>query len=89
MNRTINVCMEVFHERIRQNQKWGKQVHDYGTWLMILGEEFGEVCQALQATKGWGKGTDAQDPYKELIQLAAVAVAMAEQIKERSEVNVN
>lgn len=82
MDQTISVCMEVFHERIKQNEKWGIQVHDFGTWLMILGEEFGEVCQALQSTKGWSKDTDAQDPFKELIQLAAVAVAIAEQIKE-------
>lgn len=72
----------VNNERIRQDNKWGKQRHDYGTWLQILMEEVGEVAQAMQKSKGWGKPTDASDLYEELTHAAAVTVAIAEQVLE-------
>lgn len=74
----------VLAERQHQNKKWGIQRRPYGQWLAILGEEFGEACEALGPLMGLetGKETDAQDAYEELIQLAAVASAIAEQIKE-------
>ncbi|MFD0825829.1 MazG-like family protein [Neobacillus sp. M.A.Huq-85] len=81
------VNLEVFKERVLQNQKWGNQRHPLGVWLAILGEEFGEVCQATQSYLNLvsAKETDADDLYKELIQVAAVASAIAEQIKEEME----
>lgn len=72
----------VMHERIRQNQKWGLQRHNYGAWLAILVEEVGEVAQAMQQGMVSQKQTDADDLYTELIQVAAVASAIAEQVKE-------
>ncbi|MER1275508.1 MazG-like family protein [Bacillus velezensis] len=76
---------EVLIERTKQNEKWGIQRHSYGDWLMILGEEFGEVCEAMQRNKAWGKKTDAVDLHKELIQLAAVASAIAEHVIDERE----
>lgn len=73
---------QVLIERTKQHEKWGEQRHSYGDWLTILGEEFGEVCEAMQRNRGWGKKSDAQDLHKELIQLAAVASAIAEQVIE-------
>lgn len=75
---------DVLAERNRQNGKWGLQRHVIGTWLAILGEEFGEVCQAAQSSLGLAsvKETDADDLYTELIHVAAVASAIAEQVKE-------
>jgi NTP pyrophosphatase (non-canonical NTP hydrolase) len=78
----FDVLSDVDSERIRQDGKWGKQRHELGTWLQILIEEVGEVAQAMQKTKGWGKDSDANDLYKELIHVAAVAVAVAEQVRE-------
>jgi NTP pyrophosphatase (non-canonical NTP hydrolase) len=80
------VSKEVFKERLRQNAKWGIQRHDLGKWLAILVEEVGEVSQAMQPLLGLtsGKETDAQDLYNELIQVAAVAQAAAEQLREES-----
>lgn len=77
----------VMHERIRQNQKWGIQRHNMGKWLAILAEEFGEVAQAMQGPLGLTsmKDTDADDLYTELIQVAAVACAIAEQVKEEQD----
>lgn len=40
------VVIEVLYERKRQDDKWGPQHHDPTVWLAILGEEFGEACQA-------------------------------------------
>jgi NTP pyrophosphatase (non-canonical NTP hydrolase) len=78
----VQVLTDVDQERNRQDSKWGRQRHDNGTWLMILGEEFGEVCQAMQVKMGWGKDTDTSNLYEELTHLAAVAVAVAEQVLE-------
>jgi NTP pyrophosphatase (non-canonical NTP hydrolase) len=73
---------DVLLERIRQNEKWGIQRHLYGNWLAILVEEVGEVAQAMQVHWGWGKQSDAQNLYDELIHVAAVASAIAEQVIE-------
>ena len=77
-----NVNNDVLAERVRQNGKWGLQRHAHGDWLMILAEEVGEVAEAMQKAKGWGKDTDADNLYEELIHVAAVASAIAEQIAE-------
>ncbi|MCK1982209.1 MULTISPECIES: MazG nucleotide pyrophosphohydrolase domain-containing protein [Peribacillus] len=80
-----SVNQDVLTERVRQNQKWGLQRHDMGAWLQILIEEVGEVAQAMQKQKGWGKDTDASDLYMELTHVAAVASAIAEQVKEQQD----
>lgn len=76
------VNVDVIEERYRQNAKWGHQRHSHGDWLMILTEEVGEVAEAMQKSKGWGKETDADNLYEELIHVAAVASAIAEQVLE-------
>ncbi|MBO1515584.1 hypothetical protein [Metabacillus bambusae] len=83
-NLKLQVLSDVDLERARQDSLWGKQRHQYGTWLAILGEEHGEVCQAIQSKIGLisSKETDSDNLYIELIHLAAVAVAIAEQVRE-------
>lgn len=76
------VLEDIKIERIRQNGKWGRQRHPLPIWYVILGEEFGEVGSAIQKRMGWGKPTDPPNEYEELIHLAAVATAMAEQLRE-------
>lgn len=82
-----SVNMDVFYERLRQNDLWGLQRHDWGKWLGILTEEFGEVGQAINKIHfpKDAKPTDSDDLYTELIQVAAVASAMAEQLLEARE----
>ncbi|MEK1828932.1 MazG-like family protein [Priestia megaterium] len=65
------------------------QRHPIGTWLAILGEECGEVCQAAQFSLGLTsvKDTDADNLYEECIHVAAVASAIAEQIAEQRSKN--
>lgn len=79
-NAMLEVNRQVWIERINQNKKWGRQNHDNGKWLAILGEEFGEVCQAIQQGSSSSKETDASNLYEELIHVAAVASAFAEQV---------
>jgi NTP pyrophosphatase (non-canonical NTP hydrolase) len=84
MELTEEVLAAVKAERERQNAKWGLRRYDNGTWLAILTEEVGEVAQAMQKEWGWGKPSDAQDLYKELIHASAVSAAWAEQVLELS-----
>lgn len=86
-DRMMAVVGEVVGERRRQDGKWGVQNHSPTNWLPILSEEFGEVGRALCELKvaedrDGPESMNAQrhrDNYREeLIQLAAVAVAMVE-----------
>jgi len=80
----LSVLLDVEAERTRQDKLWGHQRHVLGRWLGILGEEFGEVCQAINGIHfpKDAKQTDADNLYTELIHVAAVAVAIAEQVLE-------
>lgn len=72
-------------ERDRQDAKWGAdRTLPFGDWSMILGEEVGEVNEAmLDATYGKPDKRIAHLEHLEveLIQVAAVAVAIVEQIR--------
>ena len=72
----------VMEERKRQDGKWGVQRYPHTKWLAILVEEVGEVAEAMQKGMPSEKATDAADLLTELIQVAAVAQAMAEQVYE-------
>ena len=78
------VNADVLNERVRQNKLWGHQRHEWGKWLGILGEEFGEVCQAINRIyfPNDAKPTDSANLYEELIHLAAVSSAIAEHVRE-------
>lgn len=73
---------EVFDERIRQHKKWGEQNHKPPEWLMILGEEVGETNKAaLETFFSYREADRDYSEYrKELVQVAAVAVAMIESL---------
>lgn len=79
------VILDLWDERERQDKKWGVQRHPHGTWLAILMEEVGEVAEAMQKGLVSEKPTDADDLYKELVQVAAVACAIAEQVREEQQ----
>ena len=83
---------DLAHERDRQRQQWGGTVHDrkhtVSMWLVIVGVRFGKLCQAaLHPTDSpanhyparLSDGQKAILRYR-LVQLAAVASAMAEQL---------
>ena len=66
-----DVLGEIINERKRQDDKWGEQNHQPSIWLVILGEEVGEACKAVLEM-------DCEEYRKELIQVAAVAIAAVE-----------
>ena len=63
-------------ERVRQEKKWGRQLHENRTWLTIALEEFGEIAKAM---------LERGEVRKEAIQTAAVLVAWLEDSFERGE----
>lgn len=71
------IVAAIITERERQDAKWGGKpgVHrnDDHTYAAVLGEEFGEVCQA------WLE-RDTDNLRVELIQVAAVAIAWIENL---------
>lgn len=91
---TKKVLDDIFTERLNQDKKWGIQNHSFEEWYVILGEEFGEVGRAVcEMHKNWKgifkffkrKPTKAELKHyrEELIQTAAVAVAMIECMERR------
>lgn len=76
--------IDVSDERLAQDARWGQQNHSDEWWLAILGEEFGEVSQAILHDRFGGKASGTT--RKELVQLAAVAMAWIECIDRRSKV---
>lgn len=75
---TVGVLKEVLAERERQDRKWGQQNHDLARWGLILSEEVGEFSQAALEATVRGSSVRAAQARTELIQVAAVAVAIVE-----------
>jgi NTP pyrophosphatase (non-canonical NTP hydrolase) len=77
---TANVLQEVFDERLRQDAKWGEQNHTPVEYFAVLAEEVGEVAKdAVENRFNPDEGSVA-NMRAELIQVAAVAVAMVESL---------
>lgn len=78
-----DVIKAVLAERQRQDEKWGEQNHPPQFWTGILGEEFGELCQAINETV-FNNGEEErkkggyENMRKEAIHVAAVAVGFLE-----------
>jgi NTP pyrophosphatase (non-canonical NTP hydrolase) len=62
----------VREERVRQYNKFGNQHMTPSQWLVVLGEEYGELCKAVC-------DGDYQNSLDELIQVAAVCANIYEQ----------
>ena len=79
----VEMLGEVTRERLAQEEKWGQQNHDDFKWMAILGEEYGEACEAaLKSSPHMGEynATYRLQLRTELIQIAAVAIAHVEAI---------
>jgi len=68
---------DVFEERRSQLRKWGEQTHTPADWLTILVEEVGEIGHAINEG-------DLANYRDELVQTAAVCIAMLESIDRQS-----
>lgn len=82
-NRTDYVLEDVRDERHAQDEKWGEQNHALPIWHLVLAEEVGEVAEAIlegRASGNYSRERHIQDIREELVQVAAVAVAVIEYI---------
>lgn len=82
---------EVHKERGRQNILWGKQHHTPEMWMTILMEEVGEaakeVFEGRILTKPGEKMGNKKLLRDELIQVAAVAVAIIEDLDDEDNID--
>lgn len=85
---TETVLGNIRTERQRQNNKFGLQHRSLDRWAVILGEEYGEACQEIDqfdcaVETDNGPEADARwlKVYKELTEVAAVAVVMMENMR--------
>jgi len=77
------IIKAIIKERERQDSKWGEQNHELSRWTGILGEEYGELCEAINETV-FDNGTDKggyENMRKEAIHVAAVAVGFLEYLE--------
>ncbi len=88
VDETVAVLNEILAERSEQLALWGEQGHDDLRWHAILTEEVGEVakelCGFFESVQS-GRSTVAVSLHlarlkRELIQVAAVAVAWIENL---------
>ena len=63
-------------ENQRQLNKWGVQIHSPFVWLGITLEEFGELAKAIN--EWWFRGGNINEVRKEAIQVATLALKIAE-----------
>jgi hypothetical protein len=96
MTRDFNDALNaVVDERIRQELRWGIQRHSWPEWTCILTEEIGEAAQKANQLHWADGGTAFQmEPLREefreeLVQSAAVIVAMIEHLDEIAETGAN
>lgn len=70
----------VLLERKRQDSKWGEQNHPPHYWTGILGEEYGELCEAINETvfDNWSDKGGFENMRREAIHVAAVAIGFLE-----------
>lgn len=80
LNRSYKAMTDIINERARQDERWGEQNHYPQFWMGILGEEYGELCEAVNETV-FDNDTDKggyENMRKEAVQVAAVALAFIE-----------
>ena len=75
-----DIMQDILKERDRQDLKWGEQNHFPEKWSGILGEKFGELCQAINETvfDNCSDKGGYENMKTEAIHVAAVAVGFLE-----------
>lgn len=72
------IINNVIAERNRQDKKWGEQNHFPERWATIIGEEYGEMCQAINEFSFNATPEAEQQIYTETIHTMASCMAMLE-----------
>lgn len=78
LNAQQKIISDVIAERKRQDEKWGEQNHNAFVWSSIIGEEYGEMCKAINEFGFDPTPETEQEIYKEAIQTMASCMAMLE-----------
>ncbi len=73
---TERILPLVFHENLRQLEKWGVQDHEPFEWLGFATEELGETAEAIGEFTF--RGGLAEGVVKEAIQTATLMLKIAE-----------
>lgn len=73
------VLDDVKTERGRQVNRWGTQRLDWPVWMAVLTEEVGESAEAALEAH-FDRSSPLEHLREELVQVAAVAVAIVEHI---------
>lgn len=73
-----SVLLDIELEKIRQYAMWGEQNHSPVVYFAILAEEFGEVAKEVVELNFNTSKKSLENLRNELIQTAAVAIAMVE-----------
>ncbi len=73
-----SVIADVLKERDRQDKKWGEQNHNAYKWSAIIGEEYGEMCKAINEFGFNPTEKNEHEIYMETIQTMACCMAMLE-----------
>ena len=82
----------IAQRRYEQLEKWGEQEHTWSEWATILGEEYGELCEAINetvlnnATKPELGGLE--NMVNEVVDVAAVALQMLEYLLDECNVRM-
>lgn len=91
INRVRALTM-IAQRRYEQLEKWGEQEHTWSEWATILGEEYGELCEAINetvlnnATKPELGGSE--NMVNEVVDVAAVALQMLEYLLDECDVRM-
>lgn len=75
------IIAKVLEERKRQDEEWGVQDHTAPEWGTIIGEEYGEMCKAINEYRFNPTRAAEDEIYKEAIQTMASCMAMLENIE--------
>ena len=71
-----NILIKIQDENQRQLRKWGVQTHTAFEWLTYTTEELGELANAISEHEY--RGGNSKDVVKEAIQVATLALKIAE-----------
>lgn len=83
----MSAIQDILTERKRQDAMWGQQDHGLLLWNTILAEEFGEFARHVyeaQYAEDEEVAEALHDARVEIVQVAAVAVAIIESMDRRS-----
>ena len=73
------IIFDIEQELKAQDAKWGtNRRKPMAEWVVILGEEFGEVCNAIMEDETWEAD---EHTYEEIVQVVSVGIQMLKDVR--------